>query len=246
MAQQVADGITWIEGSRTNAYLVVDGDEVCLVDTGYPGDFPRIVAALEDSRRTLADVSAVLLTHGHVDHVGSAERIRRDHDATVFAHEVEAAQVRGDVEERISNGFMIGHLWWPKMLSFLWNVITAQALKTEPVAEVSVFNAASDALDLPGRPVPVFTPGHTSGHCGFHFPQRGVLITGDGLVTHDSLTQEVGPRLLHDAFNHNQAQAVASLDRFRPLDADTVLPGHGAPFRGSPSEAVALTLSRLS
>ncbi len=234
---EIADGIRWIEGSRTNFYIVSDGDDTLLIDTGYPRDYELITTALDTIDRTPADVTAVLLTHGHVDHLGSAERIRSAHGAAVHAHEREAAQVRGEVEERISNGYMLSRLWWPKMLSFLRNVITAGALGVDHVAEVSTFDGSA-LLDLPGAPVPVFTPGHTSGHCAFHFPDRGALITGDALVTHDSLTQQRGPRLLTRAFNHDQSQAVASLERLRSLEATVVLPGHGPPFRGSPADAV--------
>jgi len=238
MTVTVADGITWVEGSRTNFYVVEDGDTVCLVDTGYPGDFKLLTAALERLGRTPSDVSAVLLTHGHVDHLGSAERMRRESGARVHTHEMEAAHVRGEVEERISNAYMISRLWWPKMWSFLRNVMAAKALKLEHVQDVFTFGTALGPLDLPGGPVPVFTPGHTSGHCGYHFPDRGALITGDALVTHDSLTGAKGPRLLNSAFNHRHDQAATSLEQFRPLQADIVLPGHGPPFRGSPASAV--------
>ena len=246
MAVRVAEGITWVEGSRTNCYIVEDGADVCLVDTGYPGDFERIVAALRMLGRGPGDISAALLTHGHVDHLGSAERLRTEHDAAVHAHQAEAAQVRGEIEERISNGYMITHLWWTKMLSFLWNVVTAGALKVEHVRELTTFGSASSPLDLPGAPVPVFTPGHTSGHCGFHFPERGALITGDALVTHDSLTHAAGPRLLNDAFNHDQRQAVTSVEAFRTLEADVILPGHGPPFHGAPGDAVAQAMAALA
>ncbi len=245
MAEQVAEGIVRVAGSRTILYIVTDGDSLCLVDAGYPGDAGLITSALEGLGRSLADVSAVLLTHAHVDHLGVSERLRTEHGATVHTHIEEAPHARREYEERISTGYMLSHLWWPKMMSFVLNAVRSGAITVEPVGEVSTFEEAPSGLDLPGRPVPVFTPGHTSGHCAFHLPDRGVLITGDALVTHDSLTLETGPRLKHRAFNHDQEQTIRSLDRLRDLPAELVLPGHGEPFHGSPADAVDQALARL-
>jgi glyoxylase-like metal-dependent hydrolase (beta-lactamase superfamily II) len=58
------------------------------------------------------------------------------------------------------------------------------------------------------------------------------------LVTIDDLTGVVGPRVLCRAFTENSQQALASLDRLGRLAADVLLPGHGEPWRGAPSDAV--------
>ena len=62
-------------------------------------------------------------------------------------------------------------------------ILRAGATRAERLTEVTPFAAESGPLDVPGHPVPVPTPGHTSGHCAFHLPDRGVLITGDALIT---------------------------------------------------------------
>lgn len=242
---QVADGVVRVAGSRTNLYIVYDGASICLVDTGYPRDLDLIRMAVEGLDRSLADVSAVLLTHAHVDHMGSAERLRVEQSATVHTHLEEEAHARGEREERMATGYVLSRLWWPKMMSFLLNYVRAGAAQLQHVRQLYTFDEASSGLDLPGRPVPVFTPGHTSGHCSFVLPERGVLFTGDALVTHDSLTQETGPRLLHRAFNHDQGETVSSLNRLRDLEANVILPGHGEPFHGSPADAVDQALTRI-
>ncbi|HZD03331.1 MAG TPA: MBL fold metallo-hydrolase, partial [Longimicrobiales bacterium] len=225
--EQVADGIWKGSGSRNNFYVVRDGESVCLVDTGYPGDLEAVDAACAHVGSSLADVTAVLLTHGHVDHMGSAAAMTTQHGADVHCHTEEAAQVRGERIEQISTLYMVSRLWWPRMFSFVFNAVTMGGGKIDRVAEPRIFTHTMGALDLPGRPIPVFTPGHTSGHCAFHFPDRGALITGDALVTHDPLLQAFGPRLLHRAFNHDHAGAVRSLALLADREADVLAPGHG-------------------
>lgn len=239
--EEVADGVVAVAGSRTSFYLLLEDGDVTVLDTGYPGDRDLLLEGLRAAGRSFADVSAVLLTHGHVDHLGSAEFLRRDHDAQVLCHRDEAPHVRGDREERISERDMIARLWRPKMWSFLANVLRAKALSVEHVGSVGTFDDG-DELDLPGGPVAVCTPGHTSGHCSYHLPERGALLTGDALVTRDSLTGDDGPRLLNHLFNHDHAAAVGSLERLRPIPAEIVLPGHGEAWRGSPASAVEIAL----
>jgi glyoxylase-like metal-dependent hydrolase (beta-lactamase superfamily II) len=94
-----------------------------------------------------------------------------------------------------------------------------------------------ETLDVPGRPRAVFTPGHTYGHCALHLPDAGAVIAGDGIVTFDVYTQAAGPRIVAGAATASAATALDSLDRYRELDADLLLPGHGDPWRGSPAQA---------
>ncbi len=62
---------------------------------------------------------------------------------------------------------------------------------------------AAGPLDVPGRPVPVVTPGHTSGHTCYHLPDAGVLITGDALVTGHPIVARTGPQMVAPMFQHD-------------------------------------------
>jgi glyoxylase-like metal-dependent hydrolase (beta-lactamase superfamily II) len=107
-----------------------------------------------------------------------------------------------------------------------------------PICEPRAFPAAG-ALDLPGAPVPVNTPGHTKGHCAYHLPDRGILITGDALVTAHPTARISGPQLLPDMFHSDRARALDSLTAPENLDAGLLLPGHGLVHQGSAKEAAA-------
>ena len=95
---RLAPGIHRIgDQSMVNAYLLEDAGEVTIIDAGVPGyyrDIPRELAAMG---RTVADVRALVLTHGHTDHIGFAERLRREHHIPVSVHADDAALARGEV-----------------------------------------------------------------------------------------------------------------------------------------------------
>lgn len=96
-----------------------------------------------------------------------------------------------------------------------------------------------EELDVPGRPRVLATPGHTEGHVSFALSARGVLIAGDAMATYDPITGATGPRVVHDVVNSDTALAHTSLAEIEAVGADTLLPGHGDPWRGSMADAVA-------
>ena len=95
---EIAPSIHRIGGnSMINAYLVEQAGEVTIVDAGVPGydkDIDRELAAMG---RTSADVRALILTHGHSDHIGFAERLRRERRVPVSVHEADAGLARREV-----------------------------------------------------------------------------------------------------------------------------------------------------
>src|SRR4051812_47148015 len=94
---QIADGIHRLGSGLINSYLVADGEGVTIIDAGLPGYWSDLPAELASMGRSLADVRAVVLTHGHVDHIGYAERARRERDIPVSVHELDALLARGKV-----------------------------------------------------------------------------------------------------------------------------------------------------
>lgn len=235
---EVARGVFFVEASHTNFVLIVEGDELTLVDSGYPRDRRLLETSVRQTGHELSDLSAMLLTHAHVDHLGSAEWLRRDHGVPVHTHTDEAAHARGDVDEVISELDLFVRLWRPQVLRFTLNAVTRGALGHERLTRVATFED-DEVLDVPGRPTAVFTPGHTSGHCAFHLADRGVLLSGDALITVDVWDHaRRGPQLIRPQFNVDHDQARSSLTRLAECDAEVVVPGHGRPYRGSPSQAV--------
>ncbi|MGW7382333.1 MBL fold metallo-hydrolase [Streptomyces sp. NPDC054794] len=230
--RQVTDGTYLVHGSNTNWVILKDGDELTLVDTGYPGDRQAVLDSLAAVGGSPEAVTAVLITHAHNDHLGSAEYLRRTYDTPVYLHEAEVPHARRDFLQQVSVGEVLRNAWRPGVLPWMVHALRSGGTQQHPVSAPEAFPGAG-ALDLPGRPVPVHTPGHTDGHCVFHLPDAGLVISGDALVSGHPTSRLAGPQLLPDMFHHERARAVASLELIERLDGDLLLPGHGPVHRGS-------------
>lgn len=242
---QAAENTYLVSGSNTNWVLIAEGDELTLVDGGYPAD----AAALEESVREIGhrmqDVRAVLVTHAHVDHIGSLPYLVDRYRMPVCLDPVEVRHARREYLEQVSPARILGNGWRPGVLPWALHAVRAGGLRTSAVPSAEPFPAGG-ALDLPGRPVPVATPGHTSGHTSYHLPDRGVVITGDTLITGHPASRLAGPQFLLPMFNHEGARTVRALEALEGLDAEVLLPGHGPAHRGPVARAVAIARERAS
>ena len=111
--------------------------------------------------------------------------------------------------------------------------------KTSKVTDPRTTDGDRPLTDVPGRPRVITLPGHTPGSVGYLFADRGLLFTGDALVTYDGITGHHGPTVVSRAFTHDSAAALASLAALDTIDATLLLPGHGELFAGAPADAAA-------
>ncbi|SOD90539.1 MBL fold metallo-hydrolase [Streptomyces sp. Ag109_G2-15] len=243
--RQVADDTYLVHGHNTNWVILKDGDAVTLVDTGYPGDRQGVLESLAAVGSSPEAVAAVLITHAHNDHVGSAEYLRGTYGTPVYLHPAEVPHARREFLQQATIGDVVRNAWRPGVVPWAVHVIRVGGTAHNPVTAPEPF-PAEGALDLPGRPVPVHTPGHTDGHCVYHLPDAGIVISGDALVSGHATSRLKGPQLLHDFFHHERPRALASLELIGALDGDTLLPGHGPIHRGSVRAAADQARERAS
>jgi glyoxylase-like metal-dependent hydrolase (beta-lactamase superfamily II) len=229
---KLAPSLHRLGSSLVNSYLVEEGGLVTIIDAGLPGYWRELPTELAAMGRSVDDVRAVVLTHGDTDHIGFAERLRRERGVAVYVHELDAGRARGEIKKPMWG-------WRPvkigPLLGFLAYSARRGGLRIVPVAEVVTIGDAA-TLDVPGRPRVIHLPGHTPGSVALHVPSVDALFVGDAITTRNVLTGETGPRLA--PFTLQPAQALSSLSRLDGIDAAWLLPGHGEPWSRGVSSAL--------
>ena len=228
---QLAPGLNRVGNDIVACYLVVTDQGITLIDAGLSGHWRDLAAELASLGRPVDDVRGIVLTHGDSDHIGFAERLRRQQGIPVFAGRADVARARG--EEKTSPTW--GKLRLAPTLRFLAYGLRKGGLRTHYLGEV-VEVQDGDVLDLPGSPRVVALPGHSPGSIAVHVPAVDAVFVGDGLTTRHVLTGATGPAPA--PFTDDPATALESLGRLAGIGDRWVLPGHGAPWDGGTAEAV--------
>lgn len=238
---EVAPNVFCFQGTEVNVAVIRDGDALTLIDGGWPGDVAAIEAAIRSIGSHPEAISAILLTHAHIDHVGAVAAFHNRFGTPVYARPTEAKHAaREFVEQATEDDVLKGPM--PQTLHW-WEKVKPKIGSDETLAVPEVRGVEGGPLDAPGRPELVSTPGHTSGHSAYLLPDTGVIVTGDGLITAHGCSTLNGPQPCPWFFNHDIPSAMTSLDSLRDLDAGIILPGHGAPLEMPISEAVDLALA---
>lgn len=197
---------------QANCYVVARaaGGEALVVDPGQSA-MPRLRRILTEHELT---PTAVLLTHGHIDHIWSARQLCDKFDIPAYIHAEDRSMLRDPIR-----GF------GPRLGQ---RVVGALFREPKRLVEFDVDEKASDKLELAGITVTVdHTPGHTRGSVVF----RITADVGDGPVEHvftgDTLfCNSVGRTDLPGGSGRDLLDSIVT--KLLALDDDTVLlPGHG-------------------
>jgi glyoxylase-like metal-dependent hydrolase (beta-lactamase superfamily II) len=221
------------ELKHVNVYLLRDGDHFTLIDTGLQTDESRQVLnqKLAALKVPVEQINRILITHIHPDHFGLAGELRDRSGAELVIHRLEvslmepryarAEDLVHDVAEWLSkNGVP------PAEAEFLKSASMA-AREFVSVVEPDTLLEGAEWLPNDGSELEVvWTPGHSPGHCCFHWPSRGLLFSGDHLLPKISPNIGLHPQSGADPLD----DYIVSLERIRRLEVDTVLPAHGDPF----------------
>ncbi len=235
LADEVAADVFFCRGADVNWTLLRDGKDLTLVDSGYPGYLPQVLESIRTIGSEPKDVQAILITHAHVDHIGGMKHFADTYGTPVYTDGREAAHARREFLEQASPLDLVKNVWRPGAIGWIRRVLPVLGDPKAGVPSAQAF-PHDGPLDLPGRPVPIATHGHTSGHVAYHLPKARAVLTGDELVTGHALLKREGPSVLPAFFSHgNPREAIL---RLRRLDADLILPGHGPALRRPIADAV--------
>jgi glyoxylase-like metal-dependent hydrolase (beta-lactamase superfamily II) len=225
--------------SFVNWYLVEDGGELTAIDAGLPAFKKTLAADLATLGFSTGDIRALILTHSDTDHVGIANELKGA-GARVMIHSKDEPKLRkpGPKSGDAKPINLVPEMWRPSVWRLFGSMLLGGAARPPRINDAETFSD-NDVLDVPGRPRVIPTPGHTPGHCAFHFEGHHALFVGDAMCALNPITGSTGPQLLPRPLNESNADALRSLDAIEPLDAEIALFGHGEPWRAGVGDAVA-------
>ena len=231
----VTDHVHLARTPLVNWTIVTDDSGVLLIDAGFPGSRDDVLTSLRDLGLAPGDLRAILLTHAHIDHLGTAIWFAKTHGTPVYCHAGEVGHAKREYLQQVSPAALLTQAWRPHWLAWSLEVARRGGLVREGIPSTRALTA-DIAAGLPGRPEPIPTPGHTSGHCSYRVD--GALVTGDALITGHPLSRRRGPQLLPSMFNHSDADCRRSLSALSATGAGTLIPGHGDLWVGPIAEAI--------
>lgn len=221
MPDELADGVWWLSGTRgCNVYLVrADDGSFVLIDAAFASSAEAI---LRESLAIVAGapITRVLLTHNHLDHVGSARRVADELSARVTAGAPDC--------ERIDGRWML-HRHEPGRLPAVRRLIERARGVEDQSSMIEVDDALTGSVEVaPGiDAVPV--PGHTAGSYCYLGRTSGVCFVGDLVIGHrDRLARSLAPANLDDQLY------LEEMLEFSQIAPDMCCPGHGFPSLGFP------------
>jgi glyoxylase-like metal-dependent hydrolase (beta-lactamase superfamily II) len=236
--EQLADGVYGFEDKIVNWYLIADGTRLTVVDAGFPSAWKQLERWLDRNGRKKSDVEAVILTHGHVDHIGFAERARHECGARVWVHPEDAPIIEKPSAIAESERSPLLYSRYMATNKLVFDALRTGAFRAKSVRSHSAFTGDGETLvRVPGSPRVFYAPGHTRGHVLFQLPDQGVVFAGDAVVARDPYTGKEGPRMVARAATWNTDINTKSLDVLEQLDGELVLTGHGRPLKMSPADA---------
>lgn len=215
-----------------NVYLVL-GDPPLLIDTGpnTPEAYEQLVAALKNYGIAIADIGVILLTHGHLDHIGLLARLLEESTAVSYAHpHAVDRSSRYESETELNAQFYLEVMTECGVPSEVIEAILANRNTFKSYgAQVNIHHQFEDRGRVGDYEVH-FAPGHSASDVVFFDVKSRFAFVGDHLLT----TMNPNPLLRRPKPGMPRAKSLlefhASLRRTRKLDIAVVCPGHGRPF----------------
>jgi len=228
----VAPGVWGMKDIFVNLYIINNPSENnwWLVDAGVSWSGSKIKGMAEILFGAGSHPAAIILTHGHFDHVGSVKKLAEEWNIPVYAHPLEVPYLTGlssypPADPGAGGGLMAD-------LSFLY--------PKKPINIANRIVSLPQGGTIPGLPEWKYlhTPGHAPGHISLFRESDKILISGDAVVTTKAesalsimfqLKKLSGPPKY---FTSDWLSAASSVKQLADLEPEIIASGHGRPLRG--------------
>ena len=196
-----------------NCYLIKTETGYYLIDTGIPKVRDHLEKSINDTGCEFGDLKLIIITHGHMDHVGNAVYLRDKYGAKIAMHRGDAQMAEsGDMFVDTEGGILIS------MIGVFAKVFGLEAPKFAP----DILLEDNQSLMEYGLDAKViYNPGHSEGSISIYTADHD-LFCGD-LFNNDKKPQKAS--IIQDA-----EKLDASVEKIKSLETATVYPGHGKPF----------------
>jgi glyoxylase-like metal-dependent hydrolase (beta-lactamase superfamily II) len=229
----VAPGVWRLKDIFVNSYIIqnIEGSNWVLVDVGLKSSVSKIKKMVAEVFGAESRPTAIVLTHGHFDHVGSLKKLAEEWDVPVYSHKLEMP-------------FLSGRSKYPPADPGVGGGLMSMLSWTFPRGPVNIENRLNE---LPGdHSVPglpdwkwIHTPGHAPGHISLYRESDGVLVAGDAFVTtnqQSAISVMTQKKELHGPpmyFTIDWGAAARSVKALAALQPQVVATGHGQTMYGA-------------
>jgi glyoxylase-like metal-dependent hydrolase (beta-lactamase superfamily II) len=221
---EVVPGLHWVDRIwDTKVYLLFERDGPVVIDAATPGRAKAVWRHLNLLGHQPEAVSAIWLTHGDIDHMGSVAALKARSGAKVVTHRADASLVDGTAARQL------GPLPLSGAYQRIFNLAVHHLIRYQPT---EVDHPVEEG-DMLGDWKVIHTPGHTAGSVSFFQAERKIIIVGDAL-NHRRGRLGAPPPM----FTPDMALAHASIRKIAELDFDVCCFGHGPPLMENAAQEV--------
>jgi glyoxylase-like metal-dependent hydrolase (beta-lactamase superfamily II) len=216
----------WSRG-MINCFLIKGTEKHILVDTGVPNSENKIIAQLNKQGVNKKDIGLIIVTHAHIDHFGSAYKLKQLLQVPILAHQL-------DVESYITGKADISTMKLNKPQWWLFKQIIKNQ-STEPFQPDILINGDVEynLKEWGTNGKIIHTPGHTPGSLSIILENGEAIIMdmmASGILLGGVMFHE---RIKHPPFHDNIIELKNSFEKVLSLKAEVFYLGHGGPVNKS-------------
>ncbi len=237
--EAIAPGVRGLRITFVNVFGITNPDgSWTLIDAALPFSETYIRSWAE--KQFAAPPRAIVLSHGHFDHVGVAKALADHWNVPIYAHPLERSYLTGQKEYAPPNAGAGGGLM-PLLSPLLPRgpIDLGERLRDFPPTGQGTQSNAMSLPELPGWQI-LHTPGHTPGHVSFFREVDRILLPADAFCTTKpesffefAIAQKSELHGPPSYFTPDWDSARASVQRLATLNPATIAPGHGQPISGA-------------